>query len=169
MDLEYETQTTLGSIKDCQALRHLNIQLHNISSLEHGPIRLSKYLPSNLESIFTYIDHESINITHCAETMRSVKTLILTGSDLEIACVIVKGAPYAELGLFGALTTLKDVGIKVHPTQLTTGEEGNERLVSLEMLREMEADCYEDYSTEYSDDDEDENEDEGEDDEEDDE
>jgi hypothetical protein len=160
MDPGYQTQTTLGFIKECQALRHLNIPLHNINSLEQDPIHLSECLPSNLESIFTYIDHESINITHCAETIRSVKTLTPTGTDLEITCVILKGAPYAKLGLSSALTTLEDAGIKIHPIRLMTGEEGNERFVSLHTLREIEADGYEDYSTECSEDDEDENEDE---------
>jgi hypothetical protein len=132
---------TLGSLRNLHKLRSLDVELHALINLAFDNDALTDSLPSNLESLKISLDGCWVDTTYCAAAIESLKDVFIRGSDRRFTIRILPGAPYAQLRLSGALKTLVYAGIKVEIVH-----DAFDRKISIDTLRGMETDGYEDYA-----------------------
>jgi hypothetical protein len=143
------TSTTLGSLKNCHQLHNIRVPLH---ALYPDDIFLTGHLPANLAHAFLRIYPKHISAASCAALIESMKNVEsdpacpCLDSNPRFSYLLFNDIPYHDLELWQARDMIAATGIEVSPTLMLTGYKGCERCVTLEMLRDMEADGYKDFS-----------------------
>jgi hypothetical protein len=147
---------TLGSFKDFPKLRSVSAPIQAFLDIKTGEEDISLYLPPQLESFETCLRVEDENIMTCyPSALASLEKVLCPGPKSLLTVSFDGDLPFKQLFLWQPIKKLVDAGIQVHTLDGRGGDE-----VTLDDLRDLEADENEDEEEEETDEDESDEEDE---------